>query len=81
VAQETASKGVTVNTVSPGYIETTMTSELPEQVLQSIVNAVPLKRMGTAQEVAYAVAWLADQKNAYITGANIPVNGGLFMSS
>ncbi len=81
VAQETASKGVTVNTVSPGYIETAMTSELPEQVLQSIVNSVPLKRMGSAQEVAYAVAWLAEQKNAYITGANIPVNGGLFMSS
>jgi len=81
VAQETASKGVTVNTVSPGYIETAMTRELPEQVLQSIVNSVPLKRMGSVQEVAYAVAWLAEQKNAYITGANIPVNGGLFMSS
>ena len=81
VAQECASKGVTVNTVSPGYIETAMTRELPEQVLTSIVNSVPLKRMGTAQEVAYAVAWLAEEKNAYITGANIPVNGGMYMSS
>ncbi len=81
VAQESASKGVTVNTVSPGYIETAMTRDLPEQVLTSIVNSVPLKRMGTAQEVAYAVAWLAEEKSAYITGANIPVNGGMYMSA
>ncbi len=58
-----------------------MTSELPEQVLTSIVNSGPLKRMGTAQEVAYAVAWLAEEKNSYITGNTIPVNGGMYMSS
>lgn len=81
VAQETAAKGVTVNTVSPGYIETAMTSAMPEQVLDAIISAVPMGRMGTPQEIAMTVAWLADERNAYITGANIPVNGGMFMSA
>lgn len=80
-ALETASKGVTVNTVSPGYIETAMTSAMPEEVLQSIVGSVPAKRMGTPEEIAFTVSWLADERNAYTTGANIPVNGGLFMSA
>jgi acetoacetyl-CoA reductase len=81
VAQETASKGVTVNTVSPGYIETSMTSAMPDEVLQSIVSAVPVGRMGKPEEIANTVAWLADAQNAYTTGANIPVNGGMFMSA
>lgn len=81
VAQEAASKGVTVNTVSPGYIETAMTSAMPEQVLESIVSAVPVGRMGKPEEIAMTVAWLADERNAYTTGANIPVNGGMFMSA
>ena len=80
VAQETAAKGVTVNTVSPGYIETAMTSAMPEQVLDAIISAVPMGRMGKPQEIAMTVAWLADERNAYITGANIPVNGGMFMA-
>lgn len=81
VAQETAAKGVTVNTVSPGYIETAMTSAMPEQVLQAIVSAVPVGRMGKPEEIALTVSWLADERNAYTTGANIPVNGGMFMSA
>lgn len=81
VAQETAAKGVTVNTVSPGYIETAMTSAMPEQVLQAIVGAVPVGRMGKPEEIAFTVSWLADERNAYTTGANIPVNGGMFMSA
>ncbi len=81
VAQETAAKGVTVNTVSPGYIETAMTSAMPEEVLKSIVSAVPAGRMGKPEEIANTVAWLADAQNAYTTGANIPVNGGMFMSA
>jgi acetoacetyl-CoA reductase len=81
VAQETAAKGVTVNTVSPGYVETAMTSAMPEEVLQAIVNSVPARRMGKPEEIANAVAWLADDNNAYTTGANIPVNGGLFMAA
>jgi acetoacetyl-CoA reductase len=80
VALETAAKGITVNTVSPGYIATAMTEAMPENVLDSIVNSVPMRRMGKPEEVANAVAWLASEENAYTTGANIPVNGGLFTS-
>ena len=81
VAQETATKGVTVNTVSPGYIETAMTSSMPEPVLEAIVKAVPVGRMGKPEEIALTVSWLADERNAYTTGANIPVNGGMYMSA
>ncbi len=81
VAQETAAKGITVNTVSPGYVATAMTNAMPEQVLEAIVDAVPMGRMGKPEEIAYTVAWLADERNAYITGANIPVNGGMYMSA
>lgn len=81
VAQETAAKGVTVNTVSPGYIETAMTQAMPQQVLDAIVAAVPMGRMGKPEEIAFAVSWLVDERNAYTTGANIPVNGGLFISA
>ena len=80
VALETAAKGITVNTVSPGYIATAMTEAMPEEVLQSIVNSVPMRRMGTPGEIANTVAWLASEGNGYTTGANIPVNGGLFTS-
>lgn len=80
VALETAAKGITVNTVSPGYIATAMTQAMPEEVLESIVNSIPMRRMGKPEEIANAVAWLASEENAYTTGANIPVNGGLFTS-
>jgi acetoacetyl-CoA reductase len=80
VALETAAKGITVNTVSPGYISTAMTEAMPEEVLQSIINSVPMRRMGKPEEIANCVAWLASEENAYTTGANIPVNGGLFTS-
>jgi len=80
VALETAAKGITVNTVSPGYISTPMTEAMPENVLEAIVNSVPMRRMGKPEEIANTVAWLASEGNAYTTGANIPVNGGLFTS-
>ncbi|MDJ0741630.1 MAG: acetoacetyl-CoA reductase [Gammaproteobacteria bacterium] len=80
VALETAAKGITVNTVSPGYIATAMTEAMPDEVLQSIINSVPMRRMGKPEEIANTVAWLASEANAYTTGANIPVNGGLFTS-
>lgn len=80
VALETAAKGITVNTISPGYVSTPMTEAMPEEVLQSIINSVPMRRMGKPEEIADAVAWLASEANAYTTGANIPVNGGLFTS-
>lgn len=80
VAQETARKGITVNTVSPGYISTPMTEAMPQNVLDAIIGSIPMGRMGSVDEIASIIGWLADERNAYITGANIPVNGGLFIS-
>lgn len=81
VAQETAAKGVTVNTISPGYVSTPMTMSMPQEILEQIVQQVPVGRMGTPEEIAFTVSWLADDRNGYTTGANIPVNGGIFMSA
>lgn len=80
LAQEVATKGVTVNSVSPGYVSTAMTLAMPEEVRDAIVAQVPMGRMGTPEEVAYVVGFLCDARAEYITGANIPVNGGLYMS-
>ncbi|MGF1545985.1 MAG: acetoacetyl-CoA reductase [Thiotrichales bacterium] len=80
VAQELATKGVTVNTISPGYVATAMTEAMTQNVLESIVAQVPMRRLGRPEEIASAVAWLADDMSGYITGANIPVNGGLYMT-
>jgi acetoacetyl-CoA reductase len=80
LAQEVARKGVTVNTVSPGYIATEMTQAIAEEVRQQIVAQVPMGRMGNPDEVAYLVGVLCDDRAAYITGANYELNGGLFMS-
>jgi acetoacetyl-CoA reductase len=79
LAQEGAAKGVTVNTVSPGYVETAMTLAMDDSVRNAIISGVPMRRMGTPAEVAAAVAFLASNENGYVTGANLPVNGGLFM--
>ena len=81
VAQETATHGVTVNTISPGYVSTEMTRAMPPEILDTIVSQVPMGRMAEPEEIAFTVAWLADERNAYTTGANIPVNGGMFMSA
>jgi acetoacetyl-CoA reductase len=79
LAQEGAAKGVTVNTISPGYTETAMTAAMKDDVKASIVAGIPMKRMGRPEEIASVVSFLAAEDNGYITGANIPVNGGLFM--
>lgn len=79
LAQEGAAKGVTVNTVSPGYVETAMTLAMRDDVREAIISGVPMRRMGRPEEIAAAVAFLAAEENGYITGANLPVNGGLFM--
>jgi len=79
LAQEGAAKGVTVNTVSPGYVETAMTLAMREDVREAIVSGIPMRRMALPAEVAAAVAFLAADENGYVTGANLPVNGGLFM--
>ncbi|HQW83747.1 MAG TPA: 3-oxoacyl-ACP reductase FabG [Ferruginibacter sp.] len=75
LAQEIGRKGITVNAVAPGFIKTDMTEELNETELK---NLVPLKRFGTPEEVAHAVAFLASKEAAYITGEVISVNGGLY---
>jgi len=80
LAQEVASRGVTVNTVSPGYVKTEMTSAMPAEVLESIVSQVPVGRMAMPEEIANAVCFLTQNQNAYMTGANLPVNGGMYMS-
>lgn len=80
LAQEGAAKGVTVNTVSPGYISTPMTQAMPEEVLTHIVSGIPAGKMGEPEDIAQLIGYLASEKGSYITGANIPVNGGLYMS-
>lgn len=79
LAQEGAAKGVTVNTLSPGYVETAMTLAMRDDVRDAIVASVPMRRMGRPEEIADAVAFLVQPSSGYITGANLPVNGGLFI--
>ena len=77
-AKELGSRSVTVNAVAPGFIETEMTAALPEESRKAYLSAIPLGRLGSAQDVADAVAFLASDKAAYITGQVIAVNGGLY---
>jgi acetoacetyl-CoA reductase len=79
LAYEGAAKGVTVNTVSPGYVETAMTAAMRDDVREAIIAGVPMRRMGTPEEIAASVAFLASDESNYITGVNLPVNGGLFI--
>lgn len=80
LAQEGAAKGVTVNTVSPGYVSTAMTEAIREDVRNAIISGIPMGRMGSTDEIADAVTFLVADESGYITGANLPVNGGLYMS-
>jgi acetoacetyl-CoA reductase len=80
LAQEVASKGVTVNTVSPGYVETRMTQAVPDDIRNTIVAGIPVGRMARPSEIAHAVAFLSADESGYITGINLPVNGGMYMS-
>lgn len=79
LAQEVVKKGVTVNAISPGYVQTDMTAAIREDVRAQIVSTIPAGRMGMPDEIADAVAFLASDKAAYITGTNLSVNGGLHM--
>ena len=80
LARELASKGVTVNSVSPGYIDTAMTAAIPDELRRQMISAIPVGRIGTAEDVARAIAFLCDERSSYLTGVNLPVNGGLFIS-
>jgi len=79
LAREVAAKGITVNSISPGYVETPMTRAMPAEVRERIVATIPAGRIGQPGDIARAVAFLADDAAGYITGANLPVNGGLLM--
>ncbi|STY78974.1 3-oxoacyl-[acyl-carrier-protein] reductase [Legionella wadsworthii] len=79
LALEVANKGITINTISPGYIETPMLSSLKEEVLQNIVSNIPVGRLGNPEEIADAVAFLAAPQSGFITGANLDINGGQYM--
>ena len=79
LAQEVANRGVTINTVSPGYIGTEMVRALKPDVLEKIVATIPVKRLGTPAEIASIVAWIASDDAAFATGADFSLNGGLHM--
>jgi 3-oxoacyl-[acyl-carrier protein] reductase len=79
LAREVASRGITVNAVAPGFIETAMTESLPEEVQKQFLDVIPMGRFGTAREVAQAVRFLISDEASYLTGQVINVNGGLFM--
>jgi 3-oxoacyl-[acyl-carrier protein] reductase len=79
LAQEVASRNITVNAVAPGYIETDMTARLPEEVKQRMLNMIALKRFGRPEDVAAAVRFLASEEAGYITGHVLNVNGGMYM--
>ncbi|MEO1888521.1 MAG: acetoacetyl-CoA reductase [Cycloclasticus sp.] len=80
LAQEVARKGITVNSVSPGYIATNMVMAIDEEIRDNLISQIPMQRMGQPAEIANTVGFLASGDASYITGANIPVNGGLFTS-
>ena len=79
LAQEIASRNVTVNCVAPGFIESDMTGKLNDKQKDAIMGAIPMKRMGKGEEIASAVAWLASDGAGYVTGQTIHVNGGMAM--
>jgi 3-oxoacyl-[acyl-carrier protein] reductase len=79
LAQEVGSRGITVNAVAPGFVETDMTAELTDGQVRAMLERIPLGRMGSVAEVAHAVAFLASDQAGYVTGETLQVNGGLYM--
>ena len=80
LAQENAKKGITVNAIAPGYIDTEMVSAVPKNVLEQIVAGIPVGRLGMADEIARCVAFLAAEDAAFITGSTLTVNGGQYIT-
>ena len=79
LAQEGAAKGITVNAIAPGYIDTDMVRAVPEKVLEKIISTIPVGRLGHAEEIAKAVLFLADEDLGFMTGSTISINGGQHM--
>ena len=80
LALENAKKGVTVNAIAPGYIDTEMVHAVPEKVLQAIIDQIPVGRLGRGEEIADVVSFLAGERAGYVTGATLTINGGQFMA-
>lgn len=80
LAKEVGSRGITVNCIAPGYINTEMTSDLPDDVKAEFLKNIPIGRLGEAKEVAHAAVFLAAEESAYITGQSLHINGGLMMT-
>lgn len=81
LAQETARKGITVNSVAPGYIDTDMVAAVPQNVLEGIIASIPVGRLGKAREIAHCVAFLASEEAAFITGSTLTANGAQYIAS
>jgi acetoacetyl-CoA reductase len=81
LAQESAAKGITVNAICPGYIETEMTGAMKQEVLDSIIRQIPAARMGKPEEIAELVVFLTSDKAAFMTGSTLTMNGGQYMAS
>jgi 3-oxoacyl-[acyl-carrier protein] reductase len=81
MARELGSRGITANVVAPGFVETDMTAVLPEETQKQYLSQIPLGRFGLTEEIANAVRWLASEEAGYITGAVIPVDGGIGMGN
>lgn len=79
LAKEVGSRNITVNTVAPGFIDTDMTKDLPEANKEAMLSQIPAGRLGMPEEIAAAVAYLVSEEAAYVTGATLPVNGGMYM--
>ena len=80
LAQEVARKGITVNTISPGYVETKMVMEVPEAIREKIISQIPVGRFGRPEEIARAVVFLAQEESSFITGSNLVINGGQYLT-
>jgi len=80
LALENARKGITVNAIAPGYIDTDMTKNIPEKIKNSIVDQIPIGRFGTVQEIAKGISFLCNESSAFITGETLNINGGQYLS-
>ena len=80
LAQESASKGITVNAIAPGYVDTEMVRAVPPEVLEKIIAKIPVKRLGTPEDIARAVIFLAGDKAGFITGSTLTINGGQYIT-